>query len=41
MVEFGQRGKLIIDTKENRFAVSGVDALPKGDREKFLQYVYW
>ncbi|RLS50033.1 MAG: DUF1854 domain-containing protein [Planctomycetota bacterium] len=40
-VEFGQRGKMIIDTEENRYAVADVDALPKGDREKFLQYVYW
>jgi ATP-binding cassette subfamily B protein len=40
-VEFGQRGKMIIDTEENRYAVPDVDALPRGDREKFLQYVYW
>ncbi len=40
-VEFGQRGKMIIDTEENRYAVPDVDVLPRGDREKFLQYVYW
>jgi ATP-binding cassette subfamily B protein len=40
-VDFGEEGKLLLDTEENRWVVPCVDALPKPDRERFLQYVYW
>jgi len=40
-VDFGAEGKMLIDTEENRWVVPRVDALPKPDRERFLQYVYW
>lgn len=40
-VEFGQNGKLLIDTNDNRYVVPDVDALPPADRERFLQYIYW
>ncbi len=40
-IDFGTEGKMLIDTEENRFVVARVDDLPKADREKFLQYVYW
>jgi ATP-binding cassette subfamily B protein len=40
-IDFGERGKLITDTEENRYVVADVERLPKADREKFLQYVYW
>ncbi|MEM7383514.1 MAG: DUF1854 domain-containing protein [Verrucomicrobiota bacterium] len=39
--EFGERGKLLVDTEGNRFVVEDVDALPDEDRERFLQYIYW
>lgn len=38
---FGENGKLLIDTNENRYVVSDVDALSPEDRDVFLQYVYW
>ena len=40
-IEFGENGKLIIDSKENRYVVEDIDALPPTDRERFLQYIYW
>ena len=38
---FGENGKLLIDTDDNRFIVADVEELEEGEREVFLQYVYW
>ncbi len=40
-IDFGGDGKMLIDTDENRWVIPRVDDLPKGDRERFLHYVYW
>ncbi len=40
-VDFGETGKMLIDTEDNRYIVPDIEALPKRDREKFQQYVYW
>ncbi len=40
-IDFGERGKLIMDTEENRYVVADIEALSPPDRERFLQYVYW
>jgi hypothetical protein len=40
-VDFGPDGKLLIDAEDNRWVVPRIDDLPKPDRERFLQYVYW
>jgi ATP-binding cassette subfamily B protein len=40
-IEFGAEGKMLIDTEENRYVVRRVDDLPRPDRERFLQYIYW
>jgi ATP-binding cassette subfamily B protein len=40
-IDFGEAGKLLMDTEENRYIVKDLDSLPKPDRERFLQYVYW
>tara|TARA_R110002049_G_scaffold4601_5_gene32546 strand:+ start:753708 stop:756611 length:2904 start_codon:yes stop_codon:yes gene_type:complete len=40
-IDFGEQGKLLIDTEDNRYVVEDVHALPKPDRERFQQYVYW
>jgi ATP-binding cassette, subfamily B, bacterial len=40
-IDYGNNGKLIIDTEENRYLVRDIASLPPADREKFLQYVYW
>jgi ATP-binding cassette subfamily B protein len=38
---FSENGKLIIDTEDNRYLVRDIAALPKPDRERFQQYIYW
>ncbi len=40
-LDFGENGKLLIDSNENRYVVTDIDALPGVDRQRFLQYVYW
>ena len=40
-IDFGENGKLIVDTEENRYLVRDIAALSPADQEKFLQYVYW
>ena len=40
-IEFGPEGKMLIDTEENRWVVRRVDDLPRPDRERFMQYIYW
>jgi hypothetical protein len=40
-MDFGGDGKMLVDTDENRWVVRHVDDLPRADREKFMQYVYW
>jgi hypothetical protein len=32
---------MLVDTEDNRWVVPNVDDLPKPDRERFMQYVYW
>ncbi|MBM3966606.1 MAG: DUF1854 domain-containing protein [Planctomycetes bacterium] len=40
-IDYGDFGKLLIDTRENRYLIENVDRLPPEDRERFLQYIYW
>ncbi|MFM8579559.1 MAG: DUF1854 domain-containing protein [Planctomycetaceae bacterium] len=40
-VDFGEDGKLMIDTDENRWCIPSVALLEPADRERFLRYVYW
>jgi hypothetical protein len=40
-LDYSENGKLLIDTRENRYVVENIDALPAEDRERFLQYIYW
>ncbi len=40
-VDFGPDGKLLIDAEDNRWVVPRLDDLPRPDRERFLQYIYW
>jgi ATP-binding cassette subfamily B protein len=40
-VDFGEDGKMLIDTDENRWCVPSVALLQPADRERFLRYVYW
>jgi hypothetical protein len=40
-IDYGENGKLITDTEENRYLIQEVSNLSEADQEKFLQYVYW
>jgi ATP-binding cassette subfamily B protein len=39
--DFGERGKVLVDTEDNRFLVPDVDALPPRERELLQRYIYW
>lgn len=39
--EFGETGRLISDTEDNRYVVHDVEKLPAPDRQKFRQHIYW
>jgi ATP-binding cassette, subfamily B, bacterial len=39
--DFGGRGKLLLDTDENRYLIPDVEELPEKDRRLFRRYVYW
>ena len=40
-IDYGAEGKMLVDTEDNRWVVPNVEDLPKPDRERFMQYVYW
>ena len=40
-IDYGADGKMLVDTEDNRWVVRDVNDLPKPDRERFLQYIYW
>jgi hypothetical protein len=40
-IDFGSDGKMLVDTEDNRWVVPRVQDLPKPERERFLQYIYW
>lgn len=40
-VPFGDNGKLLIDTNDNRYVVPDISELPPREAELFEQYVYW
>ncbi|HYE62209.1 MAG TPA: DUF1854 domain-containing protein [Phycisphaerales bacterium] len=39
--DFGARGKMLLDTDDNRYFVPDVDALPVKEARLFRRYVYW
>jgi hypothetical protein len=41
VLDFGNGGRMLIDSDENRWVIPRVDDLPKADQERFLHYVYW
>lgn len=40
-VDYGSRGKLIIDADSNRFLIPDVEGLPERERTRFRRYIYW
>ena len=39
--ESGERGKVLLDTEDNRFLIPDTDELPQSQRELLQRYVYW
>ena len=39
--DYGQGGKMLIDTDENRYLIPDIEALPARDRELFQRFIYW
>ena len=39
--DYGTAGKMLLDTEENRYLVSDVNALAENERRLFLRYIYW
>lgn len=40
-VEYGQRGKVLIDVDENRYLINDMDKLSPQERSSFTRFIYW
>ena len=40
-VDYGKRGKVIIDVDDNRYLIPDLDALSPGELTDFRRYIYW
>ncbi len=40
-LEFGKKGKLLLDVFENRYIVPSIDDLPEADRNRLTRFIYW
>jgi ATP-binding cassette, subfamily B, bacterial len=40
-VEYGRRGKVLIDVDENRYVIPDIETLPPDDRAAFTRIIYW
>jgi hypothetical protein len=40
-LEHGDNGKVLLDVYENRYVIPSVSALPNGDRDRMMRYIYW
>jgi hypothetical protein len=40
-VDYGRRGKVLIDVEENRYLIPDLDQLSDRERADFTRYIYW
>ena len=40
-LEYGQNGKVLLDTFENRYIIPDLDELPPADHNRLRRYIYW
>jgi len=40
-VDYGKKGKVIIDVHDNRYVIPDVELLEDGERREFQRYIYW
>ncbi|MBN2450211.1 MAG: DUF1854 domain-containing protein [Lentisphaeria bacterium] len=39
--EYGEKGKVLLDSFDNRFVIPNVEALPGPDQQRFTGFIYW
>ncbi len=40
-VDYGRRGKILIDVDDNRYLIPSLDELSDKERAEFVRYIYW
>jgi hypothetical protein len=40
-VDYGQKGKVLIDVNDNRYLIPDVEAMPVKERVDFTRFIYW
>ena len=40
-VDYGERGKILLDVDDNRYLIPDVDAMSEAERSDFTRYIYW
>ncbi len=40
-VNYGQRGKILLDVDENRYLIPDIETLSQRERDEFQRYIYW
>jgi hypothetical protein len=40
-VDYGRKGKVLIDVEENRYLIPNVEKLPARQKSDFRRYIYW
>ena len=40
-VDYGRRGKVLIDLEDNRYLIPDMEELPTRQRNEFRRYIYW
>jgi hypothetical protein len=40
-VDYGQKGKVLIDVNDNRYLIPDVEDMPLKERTDFTRYIYW
>ena len=41
VLDYGQRGKVLIDVNENRYLIADLGDLPSSQRNAFRRIIYW
>ncbi len=39
--EYGEHGRMLLDTDENRYVIPDLRALSADERKRFTRYIYW